>query len=137
MKENVDKQLDVLAKKILKNASLESPSFSFTEQVMSQVNALSDNEITTYKPLISKRIWLLISASFVLTIAYIMYTNSGSTSGWLNTIDLSVLTNNKLTSVVSGFNMSQTAAYIIGLFALMICVQVTYLKHHFNKRFEA
>lgn len=137
MKENADKLLNELAKKVLHERNLESPSYNFTEHVMSRVNALKDSKITTYQPLISKRNWILIGIAFVLTIAYIIYSKDGTTTNWIDAFDMSVLTNNKVSSAVSGFNISQTLAYALGLFALMICVQVTYLKHHFNKRFEA
>ncbi len=118
MKENADKYLDDLAKKVIKDASMESPSFSFTDVVMSQVEALNISSVTVYKPLISKKTWVFISIVFLCATAYLILGNSSATYGWLSSIDLSVISNNKLTDSLSGFTMSNTLSYSIGFLAL-------------------
>ena len=66
MQDKTDKYLDDLTKKVIKIGSIESPSFNFTDTVMSQVEALGKNQLTVYKPLISKKKWALILIIFLL-----------------------------------------------------------------------
>lgn len=134
-----DKYLDDLTKKIIKDTPLESPSFDFTNTVMSQINNLSDSMVTVYKPLISRTAWVLIGFVFLALILYVIFFSNQtetSPSGWLNTIDFSQLSNNKLSNILSSFTMSKTFTYAFVLFGVMMCVQISFIKHHFNKRLE-
>ncbi|OUR95598.1 hypothetical protein A9Q87_00320 [Flavobacteriales bacterium 34_180_T64] len=136
MKENANKHIDSFTKKLFKDASMESPSFDFTANIMSQVNALSATNVTVYKPLISKRTWILISIAVLALIAYFIFGSQLESSGWFSTIDFTVVSENKFTEALSGFKMSKTLMYTIVFLGLMVCVQITYLKHNFDKRFE-
>jgi hypothetical protein len=141
MKEQTDKYLDELAKKVITNTVIESPSFDFTSSVMSQVAALSNNNVTIYKPLISKTGWVLILVGFLSLVFFALFGTQTESSGWLSTIDFSVLTNNKLTNTLMGFKptgfaITKTFAYALMLFGVMICIQIPFLKHHLNQRFE-
>ena len=101
MKENANKHIDSFTKKLFKDGSTESPSFDFTTKVMSDVNALSSTNVTVYKPLISKRTWILISISVVALIAYFTFGLQLESSGWFSTIDYTVLSDNKITEAIS------------------------------------
>ncbi len=136
MNENADKYLDDLAKKVMEEIPLESPSFNFKASVMSQVTELSNNSITTYKPLISKKGWLVISILFLALIMYTLLGIQEEPTSWFDTLDLSVLSNNKLTSLLSGFSIPKTLIYAIVLFGLMFSIQVPILKNHFNQRLQ-
>lgn len=135
MKENADKYLDNLTKKVIKETPLESPSFNFTRSLMSEVSTLNNNSITAYKPLISKTGWLVISVVFLMLIAYLLFGIEGS-SGWYNSLDLSVLSNNKVTNLLSEFSMPKTLTYAVVLFGLMFCIQIPLLKSYFNQRLQ-
>ncbi len=137
MKENEDKNLDELAKKVISRSRLDTPSVNFTNRIMSQIDALNSTNAIAYQPLISKRVWAILAILFTCIMSYIIYYNSGSSSIWFDSLDFNIVNLDKFTSLLSGISISQTLSYTIGIFALMICVQVTYLKHHFNKRFEA
>lgn len=137
MKENADNFLDDLAKKVMKEAPIESPSFNFTDAVMLQVEALNKNQATVYKPLISKKTWVLILVSFLSIIIYIMFFGTQTeTSGWLSKIDFSALSNNKLSYTLPSFKTSKIVIYAVVLFGIMFTIQIPFLKHHFNKRLE-
>jgi len=136
MKENADKYLDHLAKKVFDKATIESPSFDFTNTVMSQVNALSERKLTAYTPLISKTSWFLISIGFLALIGYLFFGIETESTGWFSTLDFSVLSNNKMTNVLSGLAISKTFMYAIVFLGLMLCVQIPLLKHNFDKQFE-
>ena len=136
MNENADKYLDNLAKKVIKEAPLEHPSFNFTTSVMSQVAELSNNSITVYKPLISKTGWIVISIVFLTLITYLLFSIQEEPSNWFNSLDLSVLFNNKITNSLSGFSMSKTLIYAVVFFGLMFSIQIPLLKNHFNQRLQ-
>jgi hypothetical protein len=141
MNDQTDKYLDELAKKVIKDAPLETPSFNFTNAVMSQVAALNNNKITTYKPLISKTGWIFISIGILTLIFIILFGNKTESSGWLSTVDFSVLSNNKLSNTLlgfktSGFAITKTLGYALVLFSVMVCIQIPFLKHHFNQRYK-
>jgi len=136
MKENADKYLDHLAKKVFEKTTIESPSFDFTNIVMSQVNALNENKLTAYKPLISKTSWVFISIVFLVLIGYLFFGVETVNSGWFSTLDFSILSNNKVTNAFSGLAISKTFMYAIVFLGLMLCVQIPLLKHNFDKQFE-
>ncbi len=131
MKENEDKYLDDFTKKIIKKASLESPSIHFTSEIMSQVSALNKSKVIAYKPLISKQTWVLIALSFIGLCIYLIFGPETHQSSWLGSLDFS-----KFTNVLSGFTISKTLMYAIAFFGLMLCIQIPVLKNHFDKRFE-
>ena len=135
MKDNVDNYLDDLAKKVIKDTAIETPSFNFTDAVMSKVSKLSVNKSTIYKPLISKTTWVFVSIVFL---AVIFYTLSFGTqteySSWLSKIDFSVLSTKEV--LLPSFKISKTFMYAFVLFGIMFCIQIPFLKHHFNKQYE-
>jgi hypothetical protein len=134
MQEKTDKYLDDFTKKIIKNKLLESPSFHFTDAVMSDVEAIRKNESTVYKPLISKKMWILILLSFLSILVYILFFGTETeTSGWLSKIDFSMLINNRLSTSFSSFKLSKTVIYAVVFFSIMFTIQIPFLKYHFNK----
>lgn len=137
MQDKTDKYLDDLTKKVIKIGSIESPSFNFTDTVMSQVEALNKNQSIVYKPLISKKTWTLILVGFLSILVYILFFGTQTeSSGWLSKIDFSTLSNNRVSNSLSSFKLSKTFMYAIVLFGIMICIQIPFLKNHFDKRFE-
>ena len=137
MKENADNYLDDLAKKVIKETAVERPSFNFTDIVMSEVNLLSKSHATIYQPLITKKTGLLIFVGFLSVILYIvLFGTQTESSGWFSNIDFSVLSNTKLSYSIPSFNISKIGMYAVVLFGIMFCIQISYLKHQFNKQFE-
>ncbi len=136
MNENADKYLDELTKKVIKETPLEQPSFNFTASVMSQVAELSSNTVTTYKPLISKKGWIIISIVFLSLILFMLFGIQKESTSWFDSLDFSVLSHNKVTNLLSGFSMPKTLTYAIAFFGLMLCVQIPILKNHFNQRLQ-
>lgn len=134
MKENDDKYLKDFTKKVIKKADLESPSIHFTSEIMSQVNVLNNKNITAYKPLISKKVWVFIALGFILLCVYFVLGTETQQSSWFGTLDFSALSNNKLSDVLSSFTVSKTLAYAVALFGLMFGIQIPILKHYFDKR---
>jgi hypothetical protein len=134
MNDNIDKHIEKLVDKTMKKSYLESPSLDFTNAVMSQVNAIQKSNVTTYQPLISKPTWFVL---FVITLAVVLYIIFGTTTNdtnWLSFIDLSMLTDNRLNTALSGFKVSKIVMYSVVLFGIMLFIQVPILKNYFDKR---
>ena len=137
MSEKIDKQIEKLVERSMKQQSLESPSSKFTAMVMKQINALEQSSVTIYKPLISKPMWFVIFVVTLLVVIYILFGLNTSETGLLDFIDLSILTDNKLSAVLSGFKVSKTVLYSVVLFGVMLFIQVPILKRHFDSRLSA
>lgn len=136
MEKHLDKKLEKLSDKVMQDSGLEKPSFNFTDVVMQQVNQVSVNQVTAYKPLIPKAIWLLLAAVFILTLYVISSTTETADANWISVINLNMLFDNQLTNSFSSINLSKTVMYSIVLFGIMFCVQIPILKNHLDKRLE-
>ncbi|MCK7590013.1 hypothetical protein M0G43_05450 [Subsaxibacter sp. CAU 1640] len=136
MKENVDKHIEQLVGKVMKKSTLESPSLDFTANVMSQLESSKQSLTTVYKPLITKRVWALIAVVFISFLVYTVFVNKPETSDWFNRINFNEMNLDKISNVFSQIKAPKTAAYIVGVFAMMLLVQLTFLKNYFDKRFE-
>lgn len=136
MVEDINKHIDSLVEKVVKESSLESPSLDFTSNIMSQIEAVSQNEITVYEPLISKRVWLAISILVIGSLSYGILGNGLESLGWFDNIDYSIISNNKVTEVISGITFSKTLMYAVGLCGLLFFIQIPMMKHYFDKQLE-
>jgi hypothetical protein len=134
MNDNIDKHIEKLVDNTMKNSKLESPSLDFTNVVMAQVNALQKSTVTTYQPLISKPWWFAIFVMALLVVLFIIFGSSTNETNWLSFIDISVLTDNKLSTALSGFKVSKIVMYSVVLFGIMLIIQVPILKNYFDKR---
>jgi len=133
MNKHVDKYIEKLTDKVLKDASLEAPSEDFTAHVMSKVEAIAQSPEVVYKPLISKPLWFVIIAGVIGLVTYSIF-NSPTEEGLLSTVDLSFLTNNKVSIAVTSVTFSKTILYSVVLFALMFGIQIPILRGYFDKR---
>ena len=134
MVEDINKHIDDFVEKVIKDNTLESPSLDFTSNIMSQIEAGVQSEITVYKPLISKRTWVIMAAFIVAGLTYLVIGNNIQTTGWLDNIDYSIITNNKITEAIGNVTFSKTVMYSITFFALLFFIQIPLLKHYFDKR---
>ncbi len=133
MKENVDNHIEKITDKLFKEMPLEIPSMDFTTNVMSQVETIAESDITTYKPLISKRVWMGIAVAIVGVLVYSFYGSAGE-SEFFKSLNLSIVSDNKLVSVLSNLSFSKSIIYAATMFVIMFMIQVMVLKGYFNKR---
>lgn len=136
MKEHTDQQLDKLAQKVVKQSELESPSLDFTANVMKAVNASNISHVTVYKPLISKRGWLVVAMLCVGAFAYLFYFGGAEDLGWFDNVDYSLLSDNKITEALGSVTFSKILIYAIALFGLVWFVQISLIKNLLNKRLQ-
>lgn len=135
MQEHTKQHLDKLSKKVMRSSVLETPSVDFTATIMSQIENISIEKVTVHKPLISKLGWFSIVVIVAGIVGYTMYGNVESIS-WLNTIDYSVISNNKISNAISGITISRVMMYAIVFFGLAWFIQIPMMSHYFNKRLE-
>ena len=134
MKENDGKHIDKLIDKVMKQSSLESPSVDFTALVMGKVEAIQTSTHTTYEPLISKRVWALLSIGFLVLIGLIARFGKTDNSIWFGNFDF--LNTNRFSELLNGIQVSQTTLVSIFIFAFMLLVQIPLLKNYFDKRIQ-
>jgi membrane-associated PAP2 superfamily phosphatase len=136
MKEHTEQHLDELAKKVMQSSPLEKPSLDFTANIMAKVDAITTNNITVYKPLISKRMWLVIAVLVVGSLFYGVFGSGLEGLSWFDKVDFSIFSNNKITDAISGIKFSKTLIYAVGLCGLVFFIQIPMMKHYLDKRLE-
>ncbi|CAM2773096.1 hypothetical protein [Flavobacterium frigoris] len=134
MHEKIDKQMDNLVKKVILKASLETPSFDFTAQIMTQLAAKKQSESTIYKPLISRTVWIAIFVGFVVLIAYSFFGMQQESQNWI--LDFGVLTYSSIFDQLPEITVSKTVSYALVSLSIMVLIQVSVLKDYLDKRFE-
>lgn len=137
MKENANKYLDNIAKKVITQNGLESPSQDFTQHVMFQLEGLEHQSVTTYKPLISKAGWLFIILGFIAVVVLVYFTGNGSNaSGWFDTLDFSGVLDIKASHLFSQLKIPDTLLYPLLFLSLLIWIQVPFLRTYYKKRLQ-
>ena len=133
MKENADKYLDDLTRKVVGRSTVEKPSLDFTTNVMDQIKTIANAAKINYRPLISKPIWFLIGLLSVASIGYIVF-GPKSKSEWIPELNLEKYFS--VPSFIPEFNISQTTFYVVILFAVMLSIQMFYLKRQLHKPYD-
>ena len=132
MKEQEAKELENLVAKAMQKATLETPSFQFTDKVMAAVNAPQQSATVSYRPLIPKYMWVAIATAIVGITVYLWFLIQPTP---LNLPELSFdfIKNNSFSKEFTAFTPSKITSYAVLLLALMLCVQIPVLKNYFNK----
>lgn len=127
-------ELDAFAKKYIKEIEQKQPSFDFTNSIMEAIAKESTSEVFVSKPLISKKVWLLILGAIV----GLLFLPTNSDKGLFNLpeINFSFVDKIQIPNFLDGFSVSNSVLYALFFFGFMIIAQVIFLKNHFNKRFE-
>ena len=128
MKEN-DKNVAEFIEKVMKDASLETPSFDFTSKIMAQVAVVEKAKIKEYKPLISKPAWFGIFGILIAIIGYSIFGNIEKTK-----IEIDFAS--RLSNLVPKIHFSDVTTYSVLIVTFMVLIQIPILKNYFDKRFE-
>lgn len=135
MNANENKEMDNLIRKVVEKAPLESPSFDFTTQIMTQLEHVKQSEATVYKPLISKTVWLFIFGAVTAMMCYAFTDLAPQDESTFRGVDFSFLTSNKVLNTFSRLTFSNTVLYAVLSLSVMLLIQVSVLTSYFNKRF--
>lgn len=132
MKENENKELEKLADKVMKNTSLEMPSFDFTANVMAQVAEMPKAAVPVYRPLLPKPFWIGLAIAIVVLVGYIYFSGNPQESVSY-AVDFKQLYSNSFQSLATVLKFSKTAMYAILALLLAILVQIPIVKSRFAK----
>jgi hypothetical protein len=135
MKSRNDKNIEKLVEKMMMASPLEDAPFDFTSKVMSDVFSIEKKKPISYKPVISKRGWLIIFTAIAALMASLIF-NGYSQKQSAASIDFSFINNHNIQKVFSGFQFSALTLYIILSGMIMIFIQIIFLKSYLNKRFH-
>lgn len=134
MEENRNTQLDAFLKKQLQEIPLESPSQNFTANIMDVIQQEESAVVIKYKPLISKKIWFVVAAAVVAIFFFIPFQKKEGGLLEKVSLDFSFMDQINFSGAFSGLSVSTIAFYGLLFFAVMIFIQVVYLKGYFAKR---
>lgn len=133
METNEDKLLEKLVDIVMKDSVLETPSIDFAAKVMSQVQTTKNNEVYHYKPLISKYLFILFFGSFIVLFIYLSLYGESQTDSWYNNLNFKTVYNY---SSPLPFNLSKGTIYSVVIATLMLLIQISFLKKHFNNQLD-
>ncbi|UWY29380.1 hypothetical protein N4T20_05450 [Flavobacterium sp. TR2] len=133
MREN-DKNIEQLIEKMMADEKLQSPSMDFTSKIMAEVHFLEEKKLKTYKPLISKPIWISIGLAVAALVIYFSLFSVSETDFKID--EIGKLYSNKITTAFSGIHFSKNILYAILIVPIMILVQVGILKNYFDKKYQ-
>ncbi|WP_299363141.1 hypothetical protein [Winogradskyella sp.] len=130
--EKDEKRIEDLVNKLMSADSLEKAPLDFTDKVMAKVEALSNSEVTVYKPLIPKYIWWLIALGFATLVGYILFNRPGNSTSLTERYNLPKVSFDLFQNLSLDF--SSVLMYAVVLLAFMVSIQIPLLKQYFNNR---
>lgn len=134
MESKSDEKLNAFTDKLLKDFARETPSFDFTSQVMSKIETMANSQVTEYKPLISKRIWVVLAMLALGVFSFLIFADVQIESSLLSAIQSDISSNLEVFNLPD-FEMTNVFLYAVVGFTFFISIQILLLKKHFNRRF--
>ncbi|WP_117884460.1 hypothetical protein [Aureibaculum luteum] len=129
MRTEENKNIETLVDKLMQDDALTTTSMQFTNSIMAQVEQLDLQKAFEYKPLISKKVWLLISFLTVSALVYIARYENLTQSKWLNYFEFDFSLN-----FLPNMHFSNTTLYATIIVSILFLIQIIVLKNYFNKR---
>lgn len=78
-KESFDR--DDLTRRIVQKAGMEEPSFNFTQKIMGKILVPQSPEVFVYKPVISKKAWIILTVVLLSAGLLLMFMPGAQTQG--------------------------------------------------------
>ncbi len=122
-------------KQLVKEAGTEHPSPVFLQNVMNQIKVSETQRSEVYKPLISKKAWLIIGLVILVFICGVPFF-SNTDESIVNTINFSFSDLVTIKNPFSGFTLHKTTVYGVLFLAMLFFVQITILKRRIDKSFS-
>ena len=127
--EKQSKNIDRITKKIIKDAGLEQPSTDFFSNVMEAIESQSTSASMVYQPLISKKIWMLLSALIAVVLVLLFIFPVFSETSLINPI--TIPEQFKFSFNLPEIKLSKTTIYGVGFLSLFL-LQIPFLKRQLN-----
>ncbi|MEM7381340.1 MAG: hypothetical protein AAF361_09120 [Bacteroidota bacterium] len=134
MEENKDKILDQFIEKTVKDAGLESPSLDFTSQVLAKLET-EENLVTTYRPLISSRSWLVLITILSAAGIWVFFGNTEFEFRWLSGLDVDTSSVSAYLDRPINLELPDIAIYALATLAMFAILQAVLLKARWDKRY--
>ena len=133
MENDHNENIDILAEKLMHDASPESAPIDFTSRIMTEVYSIQKKKSYSYQPAISQRGWIVIFVMMGGLIAWVLLNgDNGDTASGINQ---SWMYSNSLLSSFSRFRFSDVTAGILLSASVMLFIQIILLHHYLSKRF--
>lgn len=136
MKPNTE-NIENFTKFIMTEVRLEKPSADFVENVMGKINLENTPVIeTSYKPLISKSGWFIIS---LITIVFFVYLIFGSTANQpvvVSFIDVNFLNGVDFIAAYENIQIPDLFSVLLLVFTVLVVFQMFAIKNYFNRIVE-
>ncbi len=134
-KNKQDLKEDIFLREYLKEIKLEVPKSNFTDNIMDVLLKEEKKIVLKPEPLISKKIWFLLSGLIASSFWFLLKGKSTTTLAFPK-LDLNFLSKIQITNFFENISMSNTLFYVITFFTIMIFVQIMYLKNHFDSKYD-
>ncbi len=135
MENNTDKNIEKLVERMLQEVEPDKPSIDFTTKVMADALALNKNRSMVYEPLLSRRTWIFIFLGIITVFIYSFITFGATTSGF--NLNFTVFNLDRLEKILPSVQISSVTGNVIVFAALMVLIQILFLKKYLDKRFES
>ncbi len=120
---------------LIKEAGTDQPSSGFLKNIMSQIELSETQKSQVYQPLISKKTWLIMILTLVLSMCGILLLSDPKDS-ILNAIDYSFLNDIFIKNPFSGYTLHKTAIYGILFLSALFFIQIPILKRRIDRSFS-
>jgi len=127
-------EIHAFTKKYVKDIPVESPSLDFTANLMQKIGALEPlKSAIAYKPLISKKAWFVVFAG-IIALVFIPFKSTEESLFTLPELNFSFLEKLNFSGLLDNITVSNTTLYLAVIFSALVCIQIFYLKGHFEKQ---
>jgi hypothetical protein len=127
-------EIHAFTKKYVKEIPSETPSLDFTSNLMQKIGELQPfKSAITYNPLISKKAWFIVFAA-IIAVVLLPFKPNDESLFTLPEINFSFLEKLSFVGLLENINVSTTTLYLVVTFSVLVCIQLFYLKGHFEKQ---
>lgn len=128
-------ELDAFAKKYIQDIEVETPSIDFTNAIMQNILKTENKALYKAKPLITKKGWFVVLGT-LLALLFFPFKSSERTESVLDKVGYSYVPNIEMPSFFAdvSLSVSTTTIYSFVFLAILILVQVHFLKNHFASK---
>ena len=130
--EKQSENIDRITKKIIKEAGLEQPSPNFFSNVMEAIESKSASPSIVYQPLISKKMWGILSVLTAVVLVLLIVFPVFSEASWISEVTLPEQF--KFEFNFPELKLSKTAIYGLGFLSLFL-LQIPFLKRQLNNHY--
>ena len=136
MEVDKNKELDDFIRKSVKEVGLERPSEAFTASLLDKIEtAAQQHSVTTYKPLISKFGWVMLSIIVLGLSLFALNHKLDIQLAWLEKMNMGAIPKLQLADAIPNMDISNIFLYSLLIFAVFATIQIVFLKQRMDKQY--